>query len=203
MIIGITGRSGAGKSYLSEILATKLNMLHLDIDKISHEILSFSDTQTFLKKEFGEIIFENSVLNRKKLGQIVFNDKNSLEKLNQFCQIQIENRLDEIINNSSQDIILDYALLPKLKQFSECDLKILLTADIEIRFDRVSKRENISKDYFLSRDSSLEDIKNIEFDFIFDNISNSNINDLMKQIEHKKRSLWLEKQQLLLADLEI
>lgn len=186
MIIGITGRSGSGKSYLSEILATNLNCLHLDIDKISHEVLSFSETQNFLKQNFGEEIFDDGVLNRKKLGKIVFNNKPKLELLNNFCQIQIENRIDEIIKACQLPIILDYALLPKLKQFPNCDIKILLNADFDIRFNRVKKRENITKDYFISRDNSIEDSNNLQFDFVFTNISNDEIQSLINSIQNKK-----------------
>ena len=126
MIIGITGKSGAGKSYLSDIISKELGFIHVDIDTISHEVLAFPETISFLHEKFGESIFENNVLNRKKLGNIVFNSPEKLKELNDFCQIQIEKRLDQIINNSTKPIILDYALLNKLKQFSLCDVKILL-----------------------------------------------------------------------------
>ena len=97
MIIGITGRSGSGKSFLSDILAEKLDMIHIDIDKISHEVLTFDESKKFLLNEFGSEIFENGVVNRKKLGKIVFGEPEKLEKLNRFCQIEMEAKIDEII----------------------------------------------------------------------------------------------------------
>lgn len=195
MIIGITGRSGTGKSYLSEILAKKLDMIHLDIDKISHEVLSFEETQKFLLNEFGENIFENDVLNRKVLGKIAFSDKQKLALLNDFCQHQIESRLDEIISKSTKPVILDYALLWKLKQFKICDITILLETDFETRYNRVFSRENISREYFEARDNSLEDFSNKKFDYIFKNITDEEIEKLIKTIQLKE-NLWLEKQLL-------
>lgn len=192
MIIGITGRSGTGKSYLSEILAKKLDMIHLDIDKISHEVLSFEETQKFLRNEFGESIFENGVLNRKALGKIAFSDKQKLAHLNDFCQHQIESRLDEIISKSTKPVILDYALLWKLKQFKVCDITILLETDFETRYNRVFSRENISREYFEARDNSLEDFSNKKFDYIFKNITDEEIENLIKTIQLKE-NLWLEK----------
>lgn len=186
MIIGITGKSGSGKSYLSEIISQKINALHLDIDKVSHEILSFSESKEFLLKEFGNSIYENDILNRKKLGKIVFKDNDKLKKLNDFCQKKIENRLDEIIKQETRDIILDYALLFLLKQFDKCDIKILLKTETEIRLKRVCERENISKEYFLSRDKTISEINEVGYDFVFKNISNSEIETLIKYIKTKR-----------------
>lgn len=186
MIIGITGKSGAGKSYLSDIIAQKLDFLHVDIDKISHEVLAFPETISFLHQEFEKTIFENNKLNRKKLGEIVFNNPQKLQLLNNFCQIQIENRLSEIIANSTKSIILDYALLNKLNQFKLCDIKILLNTHIETRFSRVSEREKISKEYFLSRDNSLEPYNNCDFDYVFDDISQKDIQTIIEIISQYK-----------------
>lgn len=204
MIIGITGRSGSGKSYLSEILAQELDMIHVDIDKISHEVLSFPETKKFLIAEFGNSIFENGVLNRKTLGKLAFNNKEKMQKLNDFCQTQIEKRLDEIKNSTKKTLIFDYALLWKLKQFDDCDIKIYLETDFETRYSRVSARENITKDYFIARENSLEEVKNLKFDYILKNATNKQIINLVNSLKQRiKEQLWLEKQQSSPADLVI
>lgn len=182
MIIGISGRSGTGKSYVSEILAKKLDLEHVNIDKVSHEVLELPETIKFLKSEFGENVFENGVLNRKTLGKIVFYNGEKLDLLNNFCQAQIEKKLDKIIATSTKPIIFDYALLWKLKQFSKCDIKILLKSDFETRFERVAKRENISREYFKARDNSLNE-PNIKFDYVFSNITSEQIDELALTIQ--------------------
>ncbi len=189
MIIGITGRSGSGKSYLSEKIAEELDLIHIDIDKISHEVLSFVDTQAFLVEEFGNEIFIDGKLNRKLLGKIVFGSKEGLLKLNRFCQIQIEKKIDEILTNANKPVILDYALLCGLKQFKQCDIKILLKADFDIRFSRVKTRENISKEYFISRDRSLAEFNDKMFDFVYTNMSVEDTENLIKTLKTQlKRS---------------
>lgn len=196
MIIGITGKSGSGKSYLSEILAQNLDMIHIDIDKISHKVLTFENTKNFLLKEFGSKIFDNEILNRKQLGTIVFSNPEKLEKLNKFCQIEIEKELDRIIKDSTKSIILDYALLVGLKQFELCDIKILLDADLNLRYSRVKSKENITKEYFFSRDNSLPNFDESKFNFIYKNISESEISFLIDYIKSSlKEQLWLEKPQ--------
>lgn len=185
MIIGITGRSGAGKSYLSEILAEKLDLIHIDIDKISHEVLSFDESKTFLLNEFGTEIFDNGILNRKLLGKIVFSNQKKLDKLNNFCQIEMEKKIDEIIASSKTSLILDYALLCGLKHFEICDIKILLKADLDTRYSRVKERENITKEYFISRDNSLSDFEEKHFDYVFHHITESETNSLIEDLKSK------------------
>lgn len=184
MIIGISGRSGTGKSYVSEILANKLDLIHVNIDKISHEVLELPETIRFLKSEFGENVFEDGVLNRKTLGKIVFYNGEKLDLLNNFCQSQIEKKLDKIIASSTKPIILDYALLWKLKQFNKCDIKILFKSDFETRFERVAKRENITKEYFKARDNSLNE-PNLRFDYTFTNITSEQIEELALIIKRR------------------
>ena len=143
MIIGITGRSGSGKSYISEQIQKHLNALHVKIDEISHSVLYAENNTKKLKAKFGESIFDGDQLDRKKLGKIVFTDDEKLAWLNRFCQTQMEQEIDNIIStNSNMVIILDYALLPWMKQFKKCDIKMLVSASFEDRFKRVQERES-------------------------------------------------------------
>lgn len=183
MIIGITGKSGSGKSYLSETIAKKIDAKHVDIDKVSHRVLSLPNTKLFLKQNFGEQVFENGEINRKKLGRIVFGDEEKLNLLNEFCQFQIEKYIDEILLETHGCVILDYALLPWLKHFKLCKIKVLLNADFETRYTRVSEREKISKDYFLSRDKSVKNYDKFQFDFVYDNISKQEADTLISTLE--------------------
>ena len=63
MVIGITGKSGSGKSFLSEKIKENLNPIHVDIDKISHGVLLEEKSLEFVKTEFGKEVFDGNVLN--------------------------------------------------------------------------------------------------------------------------------------------
>ena len=184
MVIGITGKSGSGKSFLSEKLKEELNAIHVDIDKISHGVLLEENTLNFVRNEFGNEVFDGEILNRKKLGSIVFNNKEKLDKLNSFCQTQMEKEIDEIIENSNQPVILDYALLPWLKQFESCDITILLTTSFDERFNRVNSRENITREYFEKRDSSIKNYDGFVFDLSLDSTNNIDTNLLIETIKN-------------------
>jgi len=188
MIIGITGKSGSGKSFFAEMLAKDFSYLHVDIDKISHSIMQDKKTKNFLFLNFGDEIFENDQINRKKLGEIVFEDNKKLEFLNNFFKNQIEKNLDLILKKNN-NVILDYALLCGLKQFENCQIKILLECDFETRYKRVAEREKITREYFVARENSLKNYK-AKFDYTLVNPSVEDFNNLIKQIS---RYLWLEK----------
>lgn len=72
-LIGITGKSGSGKSTFASLLAKKLNCIYIDIDKIGHQALLNPDILTALSQKFGNGILDNEgKIDRKKVGDIVF-----------------------------------------------------------------------------------------------------------------------------------
>ena len=97
----------------------------------------------------------------------------------------MEKKIDEIISNSKKSLILDYALLCGLKQFEICDVKILLKADLDTRYSRVKDRENITKEYFISRDNSLSDFKETDFDYVYHHITETETKTLIENLKSK------------------
>ena len=84
MIIGITGGSGVGKSTVSKEFEKK-GFFVIDADIVAHKVM---DKGSECLKEvidfFGsEYLNSDSTLNRKKLGTLVFNNKEMLDKLNE------------------------------------------------------------------------------------------------------------------------
>ena len=51
-VIGITGKSGSGKTTFSLLLAKRLNCKHIDIDKIGHEVLYRPEVLDVLCEKF-------------------------------------------------------------------------------------------------------------------------------------------------------
>lgn len=181
MLIGITGKSGSGKSTISKLFKEYDESIQIvEIDKIGHESHKDSCVKENLLKTFGEKIFnEDFSVNRKILSNIVFNDKEEMSKLCNITLKFMERKIDSLI--ASSDItILDYALLPKLKYFKMCDIKILVTSSYSTRSNRVMKRDNISSKKYDEIDSNSLDYIDNEFDYIIEN--NFNIKQLRKAI---------------------
>jgi len=89
-IIGLTGGIGSGKSTVAQFLAG-LGAVIIDADKIGHEVLK-PNTEAWQEvvASFGrQILTPNGDIDRKKLGEIVFENPESLLKLNQIMHPRI------------------------------------------------------------------------------------------------------------------
>ncbi len=172
MIISIVGLSGSGKSYIAKLLEQQNSkILHVDIDQIGHKSHKNSFVRQKLIQVFGLSIITNGEIDRKKLSSIVFNSKNAMAKLEEITWSYMEEEIDQIIaNNKDKIILLDWLLLPKTKYFHQSDLRILITAPIEMRMQRVISRDNITKDKFLERELSAPHIDENQFEYIINNI---------------------------------
>ena len=97
IVVGLTGNIGCGKSTVSNILK-KLGVSIIDADIVSREILLDTKVLNLIFDTFGNSIKNtDNTLNRKKLGDIVFNDEKELIKLNNITHPKIkENILNQI-----------------------------------------------------------------------------------------------------------
>lgn len=169
MIIGICGKSGCGKSTLANqiVKLTKNKAIHLDIDKVGHNVLLIEEVKEALIKSFGISILETNNIDRKKLGEIVFNSRNKMKELSditwKYMQIEIDKFLKE---NKEQIIILDWILLSISKYFNICDIKILLDIPYDIRKQRAMQRDNITEGEFNLREKASIDFNEEDFDYV-------------------------------------
>lgn len=169
MIIGICGKSGCGKSTLANqiVKLTNNRVIHLDIDKVGHNVLLIEEVKEALIKSFGVSILETNNIDRKKIGEIVFNSRNKMKELSditwKYMQIEIDKFLKE---NKEQIIILDWILLSISKYFNICDIKILLDIPYDIRKQRAMQRDNITEKYFDLREKASIDFNEEDFDYV-------------------------------------
>ncbi len=199
MIIGITGNSGSGKTELSKILfkeisddknndLNKKNIEIIDADKVVKE-MSKEDSIYFkeIVKLFGEDILnktENAnVLNRQKIADIIFNNKDIKNKLDELTFKYVVKEIKEKISISKADIILiDAPLLIESKLNEICNIVISVVASKQLRINRIIKRDNLEKEKAKQRIDAQkgEDfyIKNSNYVVINDSDNNSLENDV-------------------------
>lgn len=157
MIIGICGKSGSGKTTLANeiIKLTENKAIHLDIDKVGHRSLLLPNVKDKLVNSFGNSILKKDMVDRKKLGKIVFNSKEAMNKLTDITWKYMQIEIDNFLNiNKDKIIIIDWLLLPNSKYFDMCDVKILLDIPYEIRKKRAIKRDNITEEAFDLREQA-------------------------------------------------
>jgi len=153
-VIGFTGGTGCGKTTALNILREK-GALVLDCDEVYHELtLSSPELREALEKRFGPV-YEDGVLNRKKLGAVVFNDAAALADLNAITHHMVveecERRLRAFAMEGGELAAIDAIGLIESGLAEHCMTTIAITAPREQRMQRIMKRDGISEDYARSR----------------------------------------------------
>lgn len=179
MLIGLTGKTGSGKSSAAEIFE-KLGAFIADCDKIAHTVLQDESVKEKLKDTFSQCIFdENGNVIRKELGAIVFSDSKKLETLNGIMHGAIVDKALDMCINSGKDIcILDGSEIESSGAYKRCAYVIVITADEDIRLERIMKRDGIDRESALLRIRAQKDYGK---EAIFVN-NNGNTESLEKEI---------------------
>ena len=148
-VIGLTGQSGAGKTTVSRVFSQN-GFAVIDADIISRDVTQKGQPcLTELSEAFGsDIINSDGALNRKRLGSIVFSDREKLRQLNgiiyPYIIYRIISRIDELSEEGRELILLDAPTLFEANADDLCDLIISVTADESIRMSRIIARDNIT-----------------------------------------------------------
>ena len=187
MIIGITGSIGSGKTTVARIFSKhRYNMI--DADKIGHQILK--NNPAACKKiieAFGDkILDKDKNIDRKKLGDAVFNDDTKLKKLNSIIHPiilkEIKNSIKKIQKKcgSKTKIIIDAPLLLETKTKSFVDRIVVVKCDKENILKRFNKKYPKKKiERILKAQMPLGE-KLAHADFVIDN--NRDIKHLENQV---------------------
>ena len=182
MIIGICGKSGSGKSTLAKkIMEDKKNVVYLEIDKVGHNALNNQKAVEEVIKVFGDDVVKENKVNRKKLGEIVFNNREEMDRLAEITWESMKVEINKFIkDNKDKTIILDWLLLSITHYFNMCDIKILLDIPYEIRKERAMKRDNITEEEFDLREKASIEFNKEDFDFVIE--TNEDIKRMVKSL---------------------
>lgn len=146
--IGLTGPSGAGKGYLCEYL-TKLGFHIINSDEVVKNI--YKNNLPLLRKLadiFGNDIIKDGTLDRKRLGEIVFNDNEKLKQLNSIIHPEVIAQCEQLAKPLS---VLDAPQLFEAKAQKKCNVIITVMADKELRAKRITERDGINCEKAMER----------------------------------------------------
>ena len=150
-IIGISGQTGAGKSTAANILSQLGYGENLEVDSIGHILLKNEETKKELRAAFGNDIFdEYGEIIRKELGAKAFTSKENTEKLNSIMHPAMVKMVREYIKQKEKEgkqyIIINAALLFKMKLDCLCDIILYINSNQEIRLKRLIENRGMSKE---------------------------------------------------------
>ena len=160
-IIGLTGGTGSGKGFVSERLKARKAYV-IDGDAVAHEIIEKGrPAYKEIVDYFGnEILDEDGNIFRRKLGNIVFSDKDKLAFLNscthKYINMEIMRIIEEVKpqTNVYSAIIIDAPLLAEAGLVDICDDIWVVYADSEVRVKRIMERDSISEEQARNRIAS-------------------------------------------------
>lgn len=160
-IIGLTGGTGSGKGFVSERLKARKAYV-IDADAVAHEIIEKGrPAYKEIVDYFGsEILDEEGNIFRRKLGNIVFSDKDKLAFLNscthKYINMEIMRIIEEVKpqTNVYSAIIIDAPLLAEAGLVDICDDIWVVYADSEVRVKRIMERDSISEEQARNRIAS-------------------------------------------------
>ena len=156
MIIGITGGTGCGKTTLLNVIAEAGGLI-LDCDAIYHELLRTDDSLlSAIEKRFPGTV-ENGQLQRKKLGAIVFADKEALMDLNLITHGAVKKEVQRKLAELPKLAAIDAIALFEGGLAELCDITVAVTAPADIRVQRLVLRDGISEEYARSRIAAQHD----------------------------------------------
>ncbi len=147
--LGITGRSGCGKSSVTAVFAA-MGVPIADADRISREILlPGSPLLPLLTKHFGEdILFADGTLNRRLLADRAFATADGKAALDDLTHPEIIRRIRAAKNAAQQAgselFVLDGAVIVGTAAQAECDRLCVVTAPFETSVTRIVARDGIS-----------------------------------------------------------
>ncbi|MFV8376087.1 dephospho-CoA kinase [Flavobacterium sp. LB1P62] len=173
-IIGLTGGIGSGKTTIATIFQSFGIPVYIADDE-ARKIMQSSEIIDAIKKGFGNSIFENDVLSREKLAKIVFNDPEKLEELNKIVHPAVKSDFDQWLlqHAAAPYIIYEAAILFESGSYKKCDLIITVKAPVELRVQRVIKRDKTTEELVLKRiNAQWTDEQRIsKSDFVIENTS--------------------------------
>ena len=150
MILGITGGTGCGKTTLLNCIAEQGGLI-LDCDAIYHELLRTDPTLlSAIGARFPGTV-ENGVLQRKKLGNLVFSDDKALSDLNAITHGAVKTEVVRRLEGKPSLAAIDAIGLFEGELAELCDVTVAVTAPEEDRIRRLMVRDNISREYAMSR----------------------------------------------------
>ncbi|HCM90289.1 MULTISPECIES: dephospho-CoA kinase [Vagococcus] len=155
-VLGLTGGIASGKSTVSQYFLEK-NIPVIDADIIAKEVVE-PRTPGLAKviSHFGSsILTESGELDRKKLGEIIFNNEKERVELNHILHGEIEHRVDQLLSEMKQEnkplIIMDIPLLYEVDYQYKCDEVMTVFVSQNTQVKRLMTREELNEEEALER----------------------------------------------------
>jgi len=184
----LTGGIATGKSTVASLFLAHDFMI-IDADKIAHKLLNKYSSD--IGQLFGEEYVENGIVIRKKLGSLIFNNKNEKVKLEKFIHPLIK---ETIIKEAKEFELKEQVYMIDIPLFFEnqsydIERSIVVYTSKETQIKRLMKRDNSTKKEALSRINNQMNIeeKKVHATYVIDNTKD--LQNLEEEVKRVKKLL--------------
>ena len=154
VILGITGGTGSGKTSALNAIRD-LGGTVIDCDAVYHKMVAENqELRHAIEVKFHGVFNSDGSLNRKKLGELVFENKERMEQLNEVIYRFLVPEVQRLCQEGGDLVAIDAINLVESGVDSICDKTIAITAPMELRVRRITARDGIDERYARMRISA-------------------------------------------------
>lgn len=154
--LGVTGGIGSGKTQVCSIISA-MGYPVFNADSVARWIVEEdSKIISCIKEVFGDDIYVNDLLNRKRVAELVFSNPNLLETLNSIVHPAVKEYFNNwVLKYQSRSLVVEEAaILFESGNYKNLDKIIVVTAPVVLRINRVKERDGVSREAILNRINS-------------------------------------------------
>ncbi|MFR6012181.1 MAG: dephospho-CoA kinase [Coprococcus sp.] len=191
-VYGITGGAGTGKSEVIKMLQENFGGCVIMSDEVARELMQKGNISYQLIVEyFGrDILRDDGEIDRKKLADHVFNNKEALEKLNSMTHPYVKDEIRKLIAEAEASgecrfVALESAILLECGYEDICDEFWYVYTKPEIRRQRMKETRNYSDEKVDSvmRNQQPDEVFFEQCSFVIKN--NTTLSDVYAQLKEK------------------
>ncbi len=151
-IIGLTGGIGSGKTTVAKYMQSLGIPVYIS-DLEAKKVMEFPQIISKIQTAFNDSIVTNNKLDRDKLATIVFNHPDKLKELNAIVHPAVKNHFESWVkeHQGAPIIVKEAAILFESGSYKDCDAIISVVAPMEVRIERVIKRDNTTSEKIMQR----------------------------------------------------
>ena len=197
ILVGITGKSGSGKSYFAEKLAEAIERSSvISIDNVFSRLMNKEQVIDRIVKEYGQ-----SVLKEGKIDlDIILNNKEIFSRIYEIIgnnlEYEVERELKEREKSGEKACIIEWWGLPNTDLVNKCNCSIYIQANAEERLAALKNRETYMTPKSMNeRDNVLgTDYASKEYDLVVQNDYNQKvIEEVIRFVKEKMKDQTLLK----------
>ena len=183
--VALTGGIGSGKSAAGDFFED-LGAVVIDADQLAREVVE-RGTEGFdeIVSAFGDDILKNGILDRSKLGEIIFADAEARRNLEEIIHPKVQQAFDEIVESSPDDAVIIYQIpiLVETMGKARFDYVITVEATLEKRIARLKARGMKGYEIEARMATQASDVERSKIaDSVFTN--NGDLDQLLRQVEN-------------------